>query len=161
MSDLEHRRTLAGLIKQSHAHVGVDRALDGLTWELAGQLAEGFNHTLFEQVEHLRLAAEDLVSFCLDDDYEELGWPDGYWPDHSAPASEQEWDHTIERFQQANAAMAALVEDAGHDLLGRVPTAKKDSHHTLRAALILLDHNGYHVGQIVAQRIALGAWPPA
>lgn len=161
MSDSEHRRTLAALIRQSHAHVGVNRALEGFSWELAGRQIGGFNHTLFEKVEHLRLAAEDLVSYCLDDDYEELGWPDGYWPDRTAPESEEEWNHAVERFHHANEAMAALVEDADHDLLARVPTAEKDSHHTLRAALILLDHNGYHVGQIVAQRIALGAWPPA
>jgi hypothetical protein len=121
---------------------------------------EGFRHTAWELVEHLRLAAEDLVSYCRDADYEKLAWPEGYWPELTAPPSEEAWKESVRDLLGATESMAEIVEDPKTDLYARVPSAEKSHHHTLRAALILLDHNGYHTGQLVDLRIALGAWPP-
>lgn len=117
-------------------------------------------HTAWEQVEHLRLAAEDLLAYCTDASYEELGWPEGYWPDGSAPPDENAWNESVRRLLEATEAMARLVEDPEHDLYTQAPAAEKPTHHTLRAALILLGHNGYHAGQLVALRRALGDWRP-
>lgn len=160
MSDFELRRSLSQLLRQSHGHVGLARALEGFPFDMAGRLPPGFRHTAWEQVEHLRLAAEDLVSYSLDSDYEELGWPEGYWPDSPEPPSEEAWQESVKKLLEATEAMAALVEDHNHDLYAQVPSAEKSHHHTLRAALILLDHNGYHVGQLVALRVALEVWSP-
>lgn len=160
MSEEQLRKSVAGLLRQSHAHIGVDRALADLDSGLVGLSVDGFKHTIWEQVEHLRLAAEDLVSYCVDSDYKELGWPEGYWPRSKSPDSAEQWIRSVRLLQDANETMARLVENDEHDLFSRAPTSDKDHHHTLRAALILLDHNGYHSGQIVALRIALGAWPP-
>ena len=94
-------------------------------------------------------------------DYENLGWPDGYWPETTEPPTEEAWHESVGRLLEATEAMAAIVEDHEHDLYTRVPSAEKRHHHTLRAALILLDHNGYHAGQLVDLRLALGVWAPA
>ena len=161
MSDQELRRTLAQLLRQSQAGAGLRRALDGFPTDLAGRRIEGFRHTAWELVEHLRLAAEDLVSYCLDADYEKLGWPEGYWPQSTKPPTEEAWHESVQRLLDATEAMAVMVEDQKHDLYATVPSAEKSQHHTLRAALILLDHNGYHAGQLIDLRIALGVWPPA
>ena len=161
MSDRETRSTLSRLLRQSQSHAGLKRALEDFPAGLAGHQVDGFQHTAWEQVEHLRLAAEDLLSYSLDADYEELGWPDGYWPDSAEPPSEEAWDESVGKLLAATEAMAALIENPEHDLFAQVPTADKDHHHTLRAALILLDHNGYHAGQLIAMRLALDAWPPA
>ncbi len=161
MSEEQVRETVAKLLRQSHSHVGVERALRGFPAELAGRRPDDSLHTAWQQVEHLRLAAEDLISYCLDADYEDLGWPEGYWPETSQPPSEEAWQQSVEALLAATEAMAVLVEEAEHDLLARVPSAEKAHHHTLRAALILLDHNGYHAGQIVDLRRSLGIWPPA
>lgn len=160
MSEEQVRGTLAKLLRQSHSHVGVDRALEAFPAHLVGRQVDESLHTAWELVEHLRLAAEDLVSYCLDADYQELGWPEGYWPKTAEPASEEAWRESVQKLLEATEAMAALVEDAEHDLYALVPTAEKDHHHTLRAALILLDHNGYHAGQLVDLRRSLGVWPP-
>jgi len=160
MSEEQVRGTLAKLLRQSHSHVGVDRALEAFPAHLAGRRVDESLHTAWELVEHLRLAAEDLVSYCLDAGYQELGWPEGYWPKTAEPASEEAWRESVRKLLEATEAMAALVEDAEHDLYARVPTAEMDYHHTLRAALILLDHNGYHAGQLVDLRRSLGVWPP-
>ena len=161
MSDKEIRRTLSKLIRQSHSHAGLNRTLEDFPAGLTGRRVEGFRHTAWEQVEHLRLAAEDLVSYCRDADYEELGWPDGYWPETAAPPTEEAWHESVRKLLDATEVMAAMVEDDEHDLYAPVPSVVKTHHHSLRAALILLDHNGYHAGQLIALRIALGVWPPS
>lgn len=160
MSAPEPRRTLARLLRSSHAHAGLLAAVEELPVEMAGQRPDGHVHTAWEQLEHMRLAAEDLVRYCRDADYEELGWPEGYWPESSEPPSEEAWSESVRALLDATEEMAQLVEDPERDLYAKVPTAEKTSHHTLRAALILLDHNGYHAGQLIALRRALGAWDP-
>lgn len=161
MSERELRGTLASQLRKSQAGTGLSRAVEGLPAALAGKQAEGLRHTAWELVEHMRLAAEDLVSYCLDADYEMLDWPDGYWPEVAEPPSEEAWNKSVQGLLDATEAMAMIVEDSDHDLYARVPSAEKDHHHSLRAALILLDHNGYHAGQLIDLRIALGVWPPA
>lgn len=161
MSEDELRRTLSKLLRESQSHVGLRRAVDGFPAALAGFQIDGFRHTAWELVEHLRLAAEDLVSYCRDADYEKLAWPEGYWPETSAPPTEEAWHESVSKLLEATEAMAATVDDRLHDLHVTVPSAEKSHHHTLRAALILLDHNGYHVGQLIDLRLALGIWPTA
>ena len=62
------------------------------------------------------------------------------------------------RLLDATEDMARIVEDPELDLYAKVPAAEKEHHHTLRAALILLDHNGYHAGQLVVLQRALNVW---
>jgi hypothetical protein len=159
MSEYELRGTLSNLRRQSQAGAGLSRAVEGFPATLAGQSVEGFRHTGWELVEHLRLAAEDLVSYCRDADYEKLVWPEGYWPQATEPPSEEAWLESVGKLLGATEAMATMVDDREHDLFATVPSTEKSHHHTLRAALILLDHNGYHAGQIIDLRIALGIWP--
>jgi hypothetical protein len=161
MDDREPRRTVARLLKQSQAHAGVAGAVAGLPWELAGRKVAGHPHSAWELVEHLRLAAEDLVSYCTIAEYRELEFPEGYWPATAAPPSEDSWRESIAGLEAAIARMAELVADPERDLYAPVPAAQKPDHHLLRAALILLDHDGYHAGQLIALRRALGVWPAA
>lgn len=152
---------MARLLRQSRSHVGLHRALEGFPVEHAGRRVPGHPHTAWEQLEHLRLAAENLVSYCRAADYRDLGWPDGYWPATPGPPSPEAWHESADRLAAAVETMAREVEAAtGEDLYAPVPAAVGPTHHLLRAALILLDHQGYHIGQIVALRLALGAWPP-
>lgn len=159
MSAQEPRATVSRLLRHSRAHAGLAAALEDFPAALAGARAAGHRHTAWQLVEHLRLAAEDLVSYCLDAGYTDLGFPEGYWPASEAPPSASAWGESVARVLAATEAMAKLVEDETRDLYAAVPAAHKPDHHLLRAALILLDHNGYHAGQLVALRQALGVWP--
>ena len=159
MSTEQLRATAAKLLRRSHAHAGLAAALEGFPAELAGRKVEGHAHTAWQHVEHLRLAAEDLVAYCRDPRYQAREWPAGYWPASPEPPSAAAWSASCRGALAAAEDMAQLMEDPGHDPYASVPTAEKADHHTLRTALILLDHNGYHVGQLVALRRALGIWP--
>ena len=118
MNNQEPRSTVAKLLRQSQAHAGVGRAVEDFPFSLAGRKVEGFRHTAWQQVEHLRLAAEDLVSYCLDPDYKDLGWPEGYWPETAEPPSEEAWHESVRKLLDANEALAALVENRELDLYG-------------------------------------------
>ena len=161
MSTAELRATVAKLLRRSHAHAGLAAALEGFPAELAGRKVEGHANTAWQHVEHLRLAAEDLVAYCRDPQYQAREWPAGYWPASPEPPSAAAWSASCRGALAATEDMARLMEDPGHAPFASVPAAEKADHHTLRTALILLDHNGYHVGQLVALRRALGIWPAA
>ncbi len=126
--------------------------------ELAGRQVAGHSHTAWQQVEHMRLAAEDLIAYCQDPNYEARTWPEGYWPERPEPPSADAWSVSTRRLLEAIEKMAQIVEDPDLDLYAKVPAAEKEHDHTLRAALILLDHSGYHAGQLVALRRALNVW---
>lgn len=160
MASSEPRATIARLLRESHAHAGLSKSLEGFPVAEAGRRLEGHPHTAWELLEHLRLAAEDLLAYCTDAHYAELDWPEGYWPENPAPPSPVAWGESARRLVAATEAVADLVEDPERELYAPVPAAEKPEHHTLRTALILLDHNAYHLGQLVALRRALGAWPP-
>lgn len=159
MNTSQLRETVARQLRRSHAHAGLAAALDGFPAELAGRAVDGHPHTAWRQVEHLRLAAEDLVAYCRDQQYTAPEWPAGYWPENPEPPSLAAWNESCRRLLDATEQMARLVEDPDCDLFARVPAAEKEHHHTLRTALILLDHNGYHAGQLIALRKVLGIWP--
>lgn len=161
MSTEQLRATVAKLLRRSHAHAGLAAALEEFPAELAGRQVEGHAHTAWQHVEHLRLAAEDLVAYCRDAQYQAREWPAGYWPASPEPPSAAAWTASCRGALAATEDMAQLMEDPGRDPFASVPTAEKADHHTLRTALILFDHNGYHVGQLIALRRALGIWPAA
>ncbi|HEV2690253.1 MAG TPA: hypothetical protein VGV35_16965 [Bryobacteraceae bacterium] len=53
-------------------------------------------------------------------------------------------------------AMAKLVSSKKTDLFAPIPHG--DGQTILREALLIADHNAYHVGQLVLLRRLLGAW---
>ena len=158
MKSSELRDTLARQLRRSQSHAGLSTALEGFPPELAGQSAAGHPHTAWQQVEHMRLAAEDLIAYCEDPKYKARDWPDGYWPESSEPPSSEKWTAATRRLLETAERMARIIENPDLDLYAKVPAAEKDTHHALRAALILLDHNGYHAGQLIALRQALNIW---
>ena len=159
MNSPELQDTLARQLRRSQSHAGLSAALEGFPVELAGRSVAGHPHTAWQQVEHMRLAAEDLIAYCEDPENKARDWPDGYWPKRPEPPSAEAWTAATRRLLETTERMARSVEDPNRDLYAKVPAAEKDTHHTLRAALILLDHNGYHAGQLIALRQALKVWP--
>ena len=156
MSELDLRDQLARLLDWEEAHVGFDKAVDGIPVDRRGAQAAGFEHSPWQLLEHMRLAQADILDFCVNANYEHtLKWPDDYWPGPTPP-SEAAWQESIASFRQSREKMKALSRDI--DLTALVPTGKGNQTY-LRAILLVADHAAYHVGQLVAVRRALGIWP--
>ena len=156
MSELDLRDHLTRLLDWEEAHVGFDKAVDGIPVDRRGALAAGFEHSPWQLLEHMRLAQADILDFCVNANYEHsLKWPDDYWPGPTPP-SEAAWQESIASFRQSREKMKALAREA--DLTAQAPTGKGNQTY-LRAILLVADHAAYHVGQLVAVRRALGIWP--
>ena len=151
------RSQLVKLLDWEDAHVGFDKAVEGLAPKLRGARPEGFEHSVWQIVEHIRLAQADILSFCGDSAYHEHKWPDDYWPSSAAPADEAAWAHSLSAFHRDLEAMKRLAHDPKVDLFATVPHGSGPQTY-LRELLVVADHTSYHVGQIVDVRRALGAW---
>jgi DinB superfamily len=114
-------------------------------------------HSPWEILEHLRIAQEDILDFCRSPQYEDKKWPDQYWPPTPAPPDAAAWDASVAAFRRDRSAIAKLASDPKIDLAARIPHGTGQTY--LREVLLILDHNAYHVGELVAVRRALGAWP--
>src|SRR5262245_52345677 len=158
MSDAPLREQLARVLNWDEAHAGFDKAVAGVPFAACGAQAQGFEHTVWQLLEHLRIAQADILDFCANPKYvHTMKWPDDYWPKDPAPVSEDVWRASIAAFTRDREQLQALARTTP-DLLALVPTGK--GHQTyIRGILLAADHAAYHVGQIVAVRRALGVWP--
>jgi uncharacterized damage-inducible protein DinB len=150
------RGQLVKLLDFKEAHVDFDRAVKGIPPRLRGQLPQGTEHSLWQLVEHLRIAQADILEFCRTAKYKEKKWPDDYWPKTLGPRSAAAWTRAIAGYRRDRKALQRLVANPKVDLLATIPHG--DGQTYLREILLVADHNGYHIGQIVALRRRLGIW---
>jgi uncharacterized damage-inducible protein DinB len=138
------------------AHVGFDKAVTGIPADKRGARPPGFEHSAWQLLEHIRLAQDDLLDFCVNDGYHHrLKWPDDYWAKNPAPPSDAAWAESVAAYRRSLEELKGVVRDVD-DLTRKVPTGK-DNQTYLRSILLTADHTAYHVGQLVAVRKALGA----
>jgi uncharacterized damage-inducible protein DinB len=152
------RDQLVRVLDWEDAHVGFGKAVDGIPPDQRGARAAGFEHSPWQLLEHMRLAQEDILDFCVNAAYEHtLKWPDDYWPTDPAPPSEKAWADSLASYARSLEAMKRIAREV-EDLTATVPTGKAGQTY-LRAILLTADHTAYHVGQLIAVRRALGLWP--
>lgn len=145
------------LLSFKGAHVGFDEAVRGLPPQLRGKKIKGAPHTIWQLLEHMRIGQWDILEFCRDAKHVSPKWPEGYWPDSAAPPSGAAWKKSIANFRRDLDEMKQLVAEADEEQL-YAHIAHGDGQTLLREALLVADHNGYHLGQLVMVRKMLKAW---
>jgi hypothetical protein len=150
------REHLIYLLKGGGAHLGFDKAVAGLPKELRGARPPGVPHTPWRLLEHLRIAQWDILEFTRNPRHASPPWPEGYWPAGDAPPDDVAWDRSVAAFHADLQAMQDLVADPATDLFTPLPHGQRQT--VLREALLVADHNAYHLGQLVVVRRLLGAW---
>ncbi len=151
------REHLVYLLKGGGAHVHFEDALAAFPESKRGVFAKGLPHTGWQLLEHARIAQWDILEFSRNAKHVSPDFPGGYWPKTPLPPSEAAWEKSWKSFQTDLKEMIALVKNPKTDLYAAIPHG--DGQTILREALLLADHNAYHLGQIVDLRRALGAWP--
>ncbi len=131
-------------------------AIKGIPPKLRGKKPNGLPHSCWSLLEHLRLAQRDILEFSRNKKHVSPDWPSGYWPSSDAAPSNAAWNASIQNFRKDLKAMQALVANPKTDLFARIPWG--DGQTILREALLLADHNAYHIGQILDVRRLIGAW---
>jgi uncharacterized damage-inducible protein DinB len=155
-NDKALRAQLVTLLDFKEAHVDFDRAVKGIPPRLRGKLPEMAEHTLWQLLEHLRIAQADILEFCQTAKYTHKKWPDDYWPKTLGPHSAAAWTKAIAAYRRDRKAMQRLAANPKIDLMAKIPHGTGQTY--LREILLIVDHNAYHIGQIVALRRRLGIW---
>ena len=155
--DQSLRQHLLDLLKGGGAHAKFDDVVPGFPAKLRGKKPAGLPHTPWMLLEHMRIAQCDILDFSRNPKYESLPWPEGYWPKNEAPPSAAAWNKSIRDFHKDLKVMQDLVADPKTDLYAKLPWG--DGQTILREALLVADHNAYHLGQLLDLRRLLGAWP--
>jgi hypothetical protein len=144
------REHLANLLRMKGAHATFHETATDFPVHLRGVKPKGAPHSAWQLLEHMRIAQEDILDFTRNPEYKEKKWPDEYWPSEDAPPDEAAWDKSVKQFQHDLKEMQALVADTKHDPLAAIPHAKGQT--PLREALLVADHNAYHLGQLMFLR---------
>jgi Protein of unknown function (DUF664) len=152
--DKSLRDHLLHLLKGGGAHVTFDDAMGDWTLQLAGVKVANFPHTAWMLLEHMRLAQWDILDFSRNPKHVSPPWPEGYWPASEAPTDEKARTASMAALRKDLRTMERLVADRRVDLY--VPIPWGDGQTILREALLLADHNAYHLGQLVMLRKSIG-----
>ncbi|WP_295672757.1 DinB family protein [uncultured Mucilaginibacter sp.] len=145
---------LTKLLLGGSAHISLQDALKELKPELRGEKAGHMPYSIWQLVEHIRIAQWDMLQFSKDEEHKSPKWPDDYWPKQSAPANESLWAGAI---SQINSDLDEFIELMEHsNLYEKLPHG--DGQNILREALQIADHNAYHIGEIIALRRFFGDW---
>lgn len=153
MNEEALRKHLAELLSGGSAHMNVAKALHELPSSRAGATVPGSPHTLWRLLEHIRLAQWDILEFSRDPGHVSAEFPDGYWPESDAPPEKNAWGKSVDAICRDLQSMIDLVTNSTTDLFAPIPHGSGQT--VLREALLIADHNAYHLGQLMMLRRAL------
>ncbi|MDB5233404.1 MAG: transporter [Hymenobacter sp.] len=147
---------LTSLLTKGNAHATFEEACADLTPKIWNQHAPDVPYTIWQLVEHVRIAQWDIVEFCLEPRHESPKWPDGYWPAPYATADEDQWQDTLDHIRKDRQRFLHLLHAPGTNLLAPLPHGTGQT--ILREAMLIADHAAYHTGEIILVRRLLKAW---
>jgi hypothetical protein len=150
------REHLRNLLSGRGAHLDWSAAFAGIPPKLRGIRPVDLPHSAWELLEHMRIAQWDILEFSHNPKHVSPDWPAGYWPDRPEPPSAKAWEKSLKMFGRDLASMKRLVRNPQTDLFARIPHGTGQT--ILREALLVADHNAYHLGQVIVLRRLLGAW---
>jgi hypothetical protein len=152
------RQHVVDLLRGGGAHLSLERAVADLSAAFRGAKPPGVPHSPWRLLEHMRICQWDILEYCRNAQHVSPPFPEGYWPADSAPPTDDAWQRSVADIKADLKAIEDLVSDPATELLA--PIAHGEPGHTiLREALLVADHNAYHLGQLVIVRRALGEWP--
>jgi hypothetical protein len=152
------RIQLIALLRGGQAHATFDEAVKDLPANLRSVVPENLPYSAWQLLEHLRITQLDILNFSAPPTggYQHIKWPGDYWPKSPKPSSPNDWDHTIADIRSDLKRFEAIIENPAADLYK--PFRWGDGQNLLREAMLLADHNAYHLGELIVLRRLLGAW---
>ncbi len=147
---------LTALLAGGNAHATFEQAVADLPAPLRNQAVPQVPYTIWQLVEHLRIAQADILEFCLNPEYVALEWPAAYWPDKTLAVDEAGWQAALHAIAHDQQRFIDLLNDPATDFFRPLPHG--DGQNIFREALLIGDHAAYHVGELILIRRLLGAW---
>lgn len=138
------------LLRGGGAHLSFDDLVKGFPVEFCDRQIKGLPYTPWQVLEHMRLTQWDILEFSRDADHVSPDFPIGYWPKPEELGNPTLWKKTVEGFLADLKAMEQLVADPETDLFANIPHG--DGQTILREALLIADHNAYHLGVLTVMK---------
>ncbi|HEY9777248.1 MAG TPA: DinB family protein [Planktothrix sp.] len=145
---------LVKLLEGGSAHASFKDAIKRLPAEKRGVVTNKLPYSIWQIVEHIRIAQWDMLEFSKDASHESPDWPDGYWPKEAAPANDAAWKKSVKQIDSDREEFINLMKQS--DIYKPIPHG--DGQSILREAMQIADHNAYHTADIVVIRRLLGVW---
>jgi hypothetical protein len=156
MDDKKLRKNLLELLTGESAHVNFENTIKNVPAGMRGKNLSDNVHSIWQEVEHIRIANEDLINYSLNADWKSPEWPKEYWPEPKENISDEEWNHSINAIRKSYKDVKNLINDETVDLTAEIPHGEGRTY--LRQILLIADHTSYHLAQIVQTRKLLGIW---
>ncbi len=151
------REHLVKSLRGGQAFASFEKALSGVTPEFINMRPSGTLHSVYEELEHMRIAQQDLLYYAFDEGWDPRPWPEGFWPVPGFEASWGDWEAAVRGFMGDLGKAVELVENPEIGLLSVIPGSVNEFTY-LREITIIIEHNAYHLGKIVDIRKVLGDW---
>jgi hypothetical protein len=145
------------LLRGSSAHISFDDFISGFPADLCNRHIDGLPYTPWQVLEHMRLALWDILEFSRDANHVSPEFPKGYWPQPNEAGTTALWQETVDAFRNDLQQMQSLLDDPATDLHAKIPHG--DGQTILREALVVADHNAYHLGVLAVMARILKANP--
>lgn len=149
------REELVETLRKGNAHIDLFSALKDFPEEHYGSKPHSSPHSPWQLLEHLRFTLNDLLVFSTDSNYAAPDWPEAYWPKEEAPKDTGAWKKSVKALHADMEAFEKLIRNPESNLCARIPWG--DGQTLLHEALLAIDHNSYHVGQLMMLRKQLDA----
>ena len=156
MEETVLRSQLVELLRGGEAHIKAEAALANVSRQFRNHRPAADVHSVWEELEHLRIAQEDILRYTIDASWESPEFPEGFWPASTESVTDEEWKSSVYGFFADLEELIVLVQDPTLDLTAKIPHGEGRTY--LREILLVADHNAYHLGQIVQARKLLGDW---
>ena len=154
--DQSLRNHLTRLLDWHDAHADFDQVVANLPAHMQGVRPDGLPYSLWQLLEHIRLAQVDILDFCRNPQYQQPAWPADYWPQTEAPPAPDAWERSVAAFRADRQALSEMVAEPELDLFAEIDHGEGQTY--LREVLLAADHGAYHLGEMVAIRRLLGVW---
>ncbi|GGH20683.1 hypothetical protein FAZ19_09620 [Sphingobacterium alkalisoli] len=82
---------LKKLLNGGTAHAGLKDALNGIPFGVLGERPYGLPYSIWQLVDHIRIAQWDMFEFSKHGNHISPKWPDEYWAKNPEPKDESEW----------------------------------------------------------------------
>ncbi|MCJ8209743.1 DinB family protein [Mucilaginibacter sp. RS28] len=145
---------LIKLLEGGSAHATFEDAVAGLSHELLSVKPDDLPYSIWQLVEHIRIAQWDMLEFSRDANHQSPKWPDDYWPKEAAPADEEAWNKALAQIKSDREEFIELLRSG--DIYKALEHG--DGQSILHEALQIADHNSYHTAEIILIRRLLKAW---
>lgn len=150
------RKELVFQLNGGNAHASLKKATDKFPAPQQGIVPAGLPYSAWQLLEHMRLAQADMLEFCTNSKYKEKKWPDDYWPKSPQPPNARAWNASVKAIQADREKFIQLISNPKGDLFAPLPWG--DGQTLFHEACLIIDHNAYHIGEIVTVRRILGIW---